>query len=120
MAGKTPAQKASIEKKALASENKSDGMRQMFDAGYSAKEIAALFGAPYGFVYGVGIRHGAITPTPRSEKAPKAEKAAKAPAAKSSATAKAAVAAAKAPRVARATKAAAAPVAAKRGRPVKA
>lgn len=102
---RTPAQKAALEKQALKSENKSDGMRQLFDAGYETKEIAALFGAPYGFVYGVGTRHGAITSTPREAK-PKTAKAkapakaaAKAPARPSAktATAKAPARAAKAP-----------------------
>lgn len=71
---RTPAQKAALEKKALAEASKSEGMRQLFDAGYEAADIKELFGAPYGFVYGVGVRHGAITPEPKTSK-PKAAKA---------------------------------------------
>lgn len=75
---RTPAQAKSLETKALAAESKSEGMRSLFDAGYTAAEIKEVFGAPYGFVYGVGVRHGAITSTPRAAKPAKAAAAAKA------------------------------------------
>lgn len=97
MAGRTPAQKASIEKKALAAENKSDGMRQLFDAGYDVKTVRDLFGVPYGFAYGVFIRNGG-TATPRAAKPKAAAKTTTKAAPKATATATA-----KAPRAAKST-----------------
>lgn len=107
MATPTPAARKSLEAKALKEESKSAGMRLLFDAGYTAVEVKEVFGAPYGFVYGVGVRNGSIEATPREEKAaaPKAKaakSAAKLPAAKAmpaKAAAKPAPRAAKAPAV---------------------
>jgi hypothetical protein len=81
---RTPAQTAALEKKALASENKSEGMRMLFEAGYDVATVRELFDVPYGFAYGVATRGGFVTSTPREAK-PKAAKAAK-PAAKATAT----------------------------------
>lgn len=47
-----------IETKALAAESKSAGMRTLFDAGYKVAAVAKVFEAPYGFAYGVALRHG--------------------------------------------------------------
>lgn len=74
---RTPAQTAALEKKALASENKSDGMRTLFEAGYDVASVRTLFGVPYGFAYGVATRGGFVTSTPREAK-PKTAKATKA------------------------------------------
>lgn len=49
-----------IERKALAMDNKSEGMRLLFDAKYTVARVKAVFGAPYGYVYGVALRHGVI------------------------------------------------------------
>ena len=77
---RTPVQAKALETKALAAKTKSDGMRMLFEAGYSALEVKEVMGVVYSFAYGVGVRGGFIEPTPR---APKAEKApAKAKAAK--------------------------------------
>lgn len=69
MAKSTGATKQALEKKALAASTKSEGMRMLFENGYSTAEIKELFEAPYGFVYGVGVRGGFITSTPREAKA---------------------------------------------------
>lgn len=97
----TGAQAAALEKKALAAETKSAGMRMLLEAGRSVSEVRQIFDAPYGFVYGVAVRAGLVESTPRAAKPTKAAKAAAKPAAK----AKAAPA-----KPARAAKAAAAPV----------
>jgi len=87
----TTAQTAALEKKALASENKSAGMRMLLDEGYSVIEVRDIFEAPYGFVYGVAVRNGNVEAEPREAK-PAAAKptakpaAAKAPAAKAAPT----------------------------------
>ena len=94
MATRNAAQTKSLESMALAASSKSDGMRSLFEAGYSATEVKAVFGAPYGFVYGVGVRGGFITPTPKSAAAPKAKAVKAAPAKAAKAPAKAAVKAA--------------------------
>lgn len=92
----TTTQAKSLEAKALASENKSEGMRMLLTEGYTVQDVRDLFEAPYGFVYGVARRAGLIDPTPREPKAEtkpaKAAKAApaKAPAAKAKPAAKAA------------------------------
>lgn len=65
MAKSTGAAKQALEKKALAASTKSEGMRMLFENGYATAEIKELFEAPYGFVYGVGVRGGFITSTPR-------------------------------------------------------
>lgn len=78
--------KATLEKRALAEDNKSEGMRMLLKEGYTVAQVKDLFGAPYGFVYGVANRAGLVTATPR---APKAAKAAKAPARPAKAAAKA-------------------------------
>lgn len=79
MAARTTAQTAALEKKALASENKSDGMRMLFTEGYDVATVRTLFGVPYGFAYGVATRGGFVTPEAREAK-PKAAAKAKAPA----------------------------------------
>lgn len=96
---RTPAQTAALEKKALASDNKSEGMRSLFDAGYTVAQVKEVFGGPYGFAYGVASRWATTTGNPipvdpRETKAAtkstaKAKTAAK-PAAKAKAPAKAA------------------------------
>lgn len=53
---RTPAQTQALIKKAVASDNKSEGMRSLFDAGLSVAEVREAFGAPYGYVYGVATR----------------------------------------------------------------
>lgn len=82
------AKNAAIEKKALAAETKSEGMRMLFEAGYSVAEVKEIFGVGYGFAYGVASRGGYVTATPRTAK-PKAEKAATRPARPVKAAAKA-------------------------------
>lgn len=79
----TPAAIKQALARAAKADNKSEGYRLMLDAGLTVTEIVEATGAPYGFVYGVARRHGAITPEPRAAKAaaPKAKAAAK-PAAK--------------------------------------
>lgn len=49
-----------IERKALAMDSKSDGMRLLYDNGYTVAQVKATFGVPYGFAYGVALRHGVI------------------------------------------------------------
>lgn len=88
------AKNAALEKKALAADTKSEGMRVLFENGYTVAEVKEIFGAPYGFAYGVASRGGYVTATPRTAK-PKAEKAA-------TRTARPAKAAAKAPTKAKA------------------
>lgn len=80
---RTPAQTNALIAKAVKSENKSQGMRDLLDAGIPVTEVAAAFGAPYGFVYGVATRNGNITATPRVAKTAKTAK----PAAKATAKA---------------------------------
>lgn len=62
---RSDAQKAALVKKAVASESKSAGMRDLFDAGFTVREVADAFDAPYGFAYGVAVRNGSVTPSPR-------------------------------------------------------
>lgn len=85
------ASNAALQKKALAAGTKSEGMRMLLDAGDSVAEVKEIFGAPYGFVYGVAKRNGSVSPTARAPRAAKAEKAATRPArtAKAKASAKA-------------------------------
>lgn len=85
MAQSAAATKAATEKKAVAAakENKSEGLRLLFEADYTVGDAAAVLDVPYGFAYGVARRAGAVTPTPRT---PKAAPAAKAAAPKASAT----------------------------------
>jgi len=66
---RTPAQAQALEKKALASESKSAGMRMLLEAGYSVLEVRGIFDVAYGFVYGVAKRASFITATPRTPKA---------------------------------------------------
>lgn len=66
--------KAAIEKKALAMDNKSEGMRLLFDAGYTVVQVREVFDAPYGYVYGVALRHGVVE-TAASRRAPAKAKA---------------------------------------------
>lgn len=87
---RTGAQKAALEKKALANENKSDGMRSLFEAGYDVATVRTLFGVPYGFAYGVATRAGFVESTPRTPKAKAPAKAKAAPKAAAKTTAKAA------------------------------
>lgn len=84
------AKNKALETKALKAETKSAGMRMLLEGGYEVAEVAAIFDAPYGFVYGVASRAGLINATPRTAKA-------KAPAKKATAT-KPATAAKAAPR----------------------
>jgi hypothetical protein len=65
---RTPAQAASLEKKALGAASKSQGMRDLLEAGYTVLEVQDVFDAPYGFVYGVAVRGSFVTPTPRADK----------------------------------------------------
>jgi hypothetical protein len=55
---RTTSTRPQIEVKALAAESKSAGMRMLYDAGYSVAATAKVFSAPYGFAYGVALRHG--------------------------------------------------------------
>ena len=103
----TPAQTKALESKALAASSKSDGMRSLFEAGYTVLQVRDLFECAYGFAYGVAVRGGFVTAEPREAK-PKAEKAAVKTAPKAKAAvkdakpaAKVAVAAKPAPRTAR-------------------
>ena len=76
----TGAQKAALEKKALAAGTKSEGMRMLLQADYSVRETADVFGAPYGFAYGVAQRlAGGDKPAGATRRVAKA-KATKAPA----------------------------------------
>jgi hypothetical protein len=52
----TTTQQAALEKKALATDSKSDGMRFLFEAGYNVAEVRDVFGCAYGFAYGVRAR----------------------------------------------------------------
>lgn len=91
MARTTKASRPAIETKALAEENKSAGMRLLFEADYSVVQVKEVFNAPYGYVYGVAQRAGFVenAAARRSTKATKAKtpvKAAKAPAKAKAAT----------------------------------
>lgn len=57
---RTPAQAKSLEQKALAADNKSEGMRMLYEAGYSVQQVRDLFEVPYGFAYGVAKRGGFV------------------------------------------------------------
>lgn len=124
MATKTAAKAAStpaIERKALAEDNKSAGMRMLFDAGYTVTRVQSVFNAPYGYVYGVALRHGVIATAanrrvsaePKAKRPVAKARPAKVTAAKATGRKTTAVA-----KVARATKAStASTTAAKAGRP---
>lgn len=100
MAGRTTAQTAALEKKALAEPTKSAGMRMLLDAGYLVQDVAHVFDAPYGFVYGVATRaNGGNPPAGAERRAPRAAKPA-AKAARPAAKATKAAAAKAAPRAA--------------------
>ena len=73
---RTPAQRKSLETKALASANKSEGMRILFEAGYKVAEVKQVFNAPYGYVYGVAQR-GGFAETAASRRAPRKVQAAR-------------------------------------------
>lgn len=75
---RTPAQRKSLETKALANSNKSAGMRSLFEAGYKVAEVKQVFNAPYGYVYGVAQR-GGFAETAASRRAPAKAKAAAKP-----------------------------------------
>jgi len=77
----TKPSRPSIETKALAEENKSAGMRLLFEHGYSVTQVRTVFNAPYGYVYGVAQRAG-FAETAAARKTAKAApaKATKAPA----------------------------------------
>jgi len=77
----TKPSRPSIETKALAEENKSAGMRLLFEHGYSVTQVRTVFNAPYGYVYGVAQRAG-FAETAAGRKTAKAApaKATKAPA----------------------------------------
>lgn len=80
-----------LETKALNADNKSEGMRMLFDQGYAVTEVRDLFDVPYGYAYGVAVRNGTVISEPRpAAKAKPAAKAAKPAAAKAKAPAKAA------------------------------
>lgn len=64
------------ERKALAQSKKSEGMRNLLDLGYTVTQVQRVFDAPYGFVYGVALRHGVID-TAANRRAVKAAKVAK-------------------------------------------
>lgn len=64
--------KPQIEAKALAAESKSAGMRMLYDAGYQVAAVAKVFDAPYGFAYGVAVRHG-VAESAAARRAPRAE-----------------------------------------------
>jgi hypothetical protein len=95
---KAAPKKAAIETKALAlgaKDSKSEGMRLLFDAGYTVSSVAKVFGVGYAFAYGVAKRAGKVE-TAAARRAPK-RAAAKPPAlaktaTKRTATAKAPVA----------------------------
>lgn len=74
----TKAQASKIEAKALAMPTKSEGMRLLFDNGYTVVEVKDIFVAPYGFVYGVAARHNGANMTAAARRAPKAQTARKA------------------------------------------
>jgi hypothetical protein len=50
------AKAATLETKALAADSKSEGMRMLMTSGRTVSEVAKVFHAPYGFVYGVAKR----------------------------------------------------------------
>jgi len=86
---RTPAQAKSLEAKALAASSKSEGMRMLFDEGYTVLQVKELFEVPYGFAYGVAVRAGATGVT--SPRTPKGEALAKAKPAANKAAAKSAI-----------------------------
>jgi hypothetical protein len=67
---RTPAQAKSLETKALANDNKSAGMRSLYEAGYTVAQVKDLFHAPYGYAYGVAQR-GGYADTAASRRAPR-------------------------------------------------
>lgn len=67
---RSSAQAKSLESKALANPNKSAGMRTLFEAGYTVAAVRQLFGAPYGYVYGVADRAG-FAQTAANRRAPR-------------------------------------------------
>lgn len=68
---RTSTKAPAIEAKALSASSKSEGMRLLYDNGYSVAQVAKLFKAPYGFAYGVADRHGVVE-TAASRRAVKA------------------------------------------------
>lgn len=77
---------SAIERKALSMDNKSEGMRLLFDDGYTVVQVRQVFNAPYGYVYGVAQRHG-VADSAATRRAPrKATTKAKAPARSASKT----------------------------------
>lgn len=98
----TPAQAAKLEAKAQAEENKSAGLRMLFEAGYTVAEARTVLDVPYGFAYGVAKRAGVVETAAQrrgdgSATAARKAKAAPAPAKATKATAKAAPRTVKAP-----------------------
>lgn len=55
---RTKAQAAKLEAKAIASATKSEGMRTLYEAGYSVAQVSKIFGVGYAFAYGVAKRAG--------------------------------------------------------------
>lgn len=58
MARTATAKTNTVEAKALSASSKSEGMRMLFEAGYTVSAVTRVMGAPYGFVYGVAKRAG--------------------------------------------------------------
>lgn len=57
---RTSTSRPQVETKALAASTKSEGMRMLYDAGYSVSQVTKVFGCPYGFAYGVALRAGKV------------------------------------------------------------
>lgn len=88
MAKPTGAAAKQLEKKALAEDTKSEGMRMLLTAGYEVTEVRDIFEAQYGFVYGVARRAGLVEATARAprETKPAAKATAKTAATKAAAS----------------------------------
>lgn len=70
---RTSTSRPQVETKALAASTKSEGMRMLYDAGYSVSQVTKVFGCPYGFAYGVALRAGKVE-TAANRKVAKAKK----------------------------------------------
>jgi DNA-binding protein HU-beta len=67
---RTSTKAPAIETKALAAASKSEGMRLLYDNGYSVSQVAKVFSVGYAFAYGVAKRAGKVD-TAAARRAPK-------------------------------------------------
>jgi hypothetical protein len=74
---RTSTKAPAIEAKALSASSKSEGMRILYDDGYTVAQVARVFGIGYAFAYGVAKRHGVVD-TAAERRVPKAKVPAKA------------------------------------------